>query len=714
VEKLLKDESNKMLKKSPIIILIFLISIFTSLAYTPDWQIDIITEIELDSSTITSQYIAGAGDPADDDSDANDIPLPPPAPGANIITYSITDSNDYLGEYKESLEVNDPKTWEIIQEGSREFKREDGLTQTMTWILTNVPNSLEIKLIDYGEDENRNNIVQEINLTSETSYSFNIDRPYNEYRYLIIEATLTEETCFEDWDCPDWEDIDCPESGIKTRTCTDLNDCGTTISRPDLATSCTYICNEDWDCPDWEDIDCPSSGIKVRTCTDDNNCGTTNQRPPITTTCTYICNEYWDCPDWDSIPCPESEIKTRTCTDLNDCGTTNDKPSESQSCSAACIEDWDCPLWSSIPCPASEIKTRTCTDKNACGTTDDKPSESQSCTYQQQTCSENSCSQTYQDYCSNNKLVEYNANKQKDSALIQDSCQNSYINNQCTDCTASCPAPPTQSYCVKDICNAECETNADCDDNNQLTTDTCQSCTCQHEVLECTTNSDCDDDSLCTNDQCNSETNTCQYSYNTNPCDDSLYCTTNDKCTGGTCIGQQRDCSSNDKNIGTCKYNPDNKDSTYDSYGFTSICDEEHNTCTLAPSDWKDDIRHTKDSRCEDDNDDNDCDPLWGCTQWSECNDGIRTRTCKDKNKCGKTKPKESISCEETKTNTEKKTESKTKLTKTSTPKEPKTQKKISAQPITVSYQKPNTLIGIIIILVIIIVGLSTYYIITK
>ncbi|MFW6242910.1 MAG: hypothetical protein ACOC2W_02015 [bacterium] len=65
--------------------------------------------------------------------------------------------------------------------------------------------------------------------------------------------------CDEDWDCTDW--TECVD-GQQTRTCTDLNDCGTTESRPSLDQSCepNPECEIDDDC------------LQGQECNDDGNC----------------------------------------------------------------------------------------------------------------------------------------------------------------------------------------------------------------------------------------------------------------------------------------------------------------------------------------------------------------------------------------------------------------------------------------------------------
>ncbi|NIM47350.1 MAG: hypothetical protein GTN40_04320 [Candidatus Aenigmarchaeota archaeon] len=56
----------------------------------------------------------------------------------------------------------------------------------------------------------------------------------------VVEITIEygEEACIENWDCTDWSEC---VGGTQTRTCTDLNDCGTTYDAPDPfeSRSCT-------------------------------------------------------------------------------------------------------------------------------------------------------------------------------------------------------------------------------------------------------------------------------------------------------------------------------------------------------------------------------------------------------------------------------------------------------------------------------------------
>jgi hypothetical protein len=54
---------------------------------------------------------------------------------------------------------------------------------------------------------------------------------------------------------------------------------------------------------------------------------------------------------------------------------------------------------------------------------------------------------------------------------------------------------------------------------------------------------DCDDAELCTTDSCNEDTDVCVHANNTLACDDGLFCTEQDVCSGGTCSGSARDCT---------------------------------------------------------------------------------------------------------------------------------------------------------------------------
>ncbi len=100
--------------------------------------------------------------------------------------------------------------------------------------------------------------------------------------------------------------------------------------------------------------------------------------------------------------------------------------------------------------------THTC-DQSTCGATCDENLD----------CPPNSCSETYNDYCVDKKLTEYDDDKIMDSTIVEGSCDNTCQNDcVCTNCSVDCPSPPTNTYCVKDVCGAECDSNDDCVSGN--------------------------------------------------------------------------------------------------------------------------------------------------------------------------------------------------------------------------------------------------------
>jgi len=83
--------------------------------------------------------------------------------------------------------------------------------------------------------------------------------------------------CYENWQCTAWSAC---TDGTQTRTCTDLNACGTTLFRPALTQDCG--CTEQWQCTAWSAC---ANETQARTCTDLNNCGTTASRPALSQAC---------------------------------------------------------------------------------------------------------------------------------------------------------------------------------------------------------------------------------------------------------------------------------------------------------------------------------------------------------------------------------------------------------------------------------------------
>jgi hypothetical protein len=100
-------------------------------------------------------------------------------------------------------------------------------------------------------------------------------------------------------------------------------------------------------------------------------------------------------------------------------------------------------------------------------------------------CGLSTCNATYTDYCDGKRLVEYDMDSSLDSTFVQDSCQNTCGGMcSCNECSPNCQAPQTHPHCSKDVCGGQCTTNADCDDGNGRTNDTCSNgCTCEHKCI---------------------------------------------------------------------------------------------------------------------------------------------------------------------------------------------------------------------------------------
>ncbi|MEM5871334.1 MAG: hypothetical protein QW051_00510 [Candidatus Aenigmatarchaeota archaeon] len=115
----------------------------------------------------------------------------------------------------------------------------------------------------------------------------------------------TKPPCKEDWRCTEWST--CPIYEIQTRTCVDINNCGTTYEKPEETRKCTYTpeanCSDGiinchhGGCEIW--IDCGGPCPPCATCSDGiKNCHRMSNR-------VILCEEDVDC----GGPCPPCEIK---------------------------------------------------------------------------------------------------------------------------------------------------------------------------------------------------------------------------------------------------------------------------------------------------------------------------------------------------------------------------------------------------------------------
>ena len=197
----------------------------------------------------------------------------------------------------------------------------------------------------------------------------------------------------------------------------------------------------------------------------------------------------------------------------------------------------------------------------------------------------NACSDnlwcTINDHCSSGQCIGDERNCGDNIPCTLDSCNEN--NDRCEHDTSTCQCtqdsdcndnnPCTDDSCVNYVCvNTNDDTNAcsdnlwctindhcssgqcvgderDCGDNIPCTLDSCNENNdrCEHDqdYCPCAEDSDCNDNNPCTDDSCVNYQCVNQND-NTNPCSDNLWCTINDHCSSGQCIGDERNCSDNE------------------------------------------------------------------------------------------------------------------------------------------------------------------------
>ncbi|MBT7241552.1 MAG: hypothetical protein HN878_03615 [Candidatus Diapherotrites archaeon] len=99
-------------------------------------------------------------------------------------------------------------------------------------------------------------------------------------------------------------------------------------------------CTENWNCTNWSNCD---NNNQTRTCTELNQCGTDTNKPIENQTCLSTpetCTENWTCTNWSECI---NELQQRTCQVVKDCPDINNQPAIQQSCSTPQInidEEW--------------------------------------------------------------------------------------------------------------------------------------------------------------------------------------------------------------------------------------------------------------------------------------------------------------------------------------------------------------------------------------
>lgn len=173
-------------------ILLACILLITFPLISASWDVKINSEIKGDSFVAMGQFIAGASDSATDDLDMFDGRMIE-NPSYSIPLYSIISKEYFMVDYKSDLISNQSKKWSIIQKGSREFRNLGVFTEKMTWDLSKTPPNLQVFLIDYGIDSTRESIINETNLRESSFYEFQVNKPYNIYRYFDLVITSLED-----------------------------------------------------------------------------------------------------------------------------------------------------------------------------------------------------------------------------------------------------------------------------------------------------------------------------------------------------------------------------------------------------------------------------------------------------------------------------------------------------------------------------------------
>ena len=155
--------------------------------------------------------------------------------------------------------------------------------------------------------------------------------------------------------------------------------------------------------------------------------------------------------------------------------------------------------------------------------------------------------------------------------------------------------------CENGVCVPDCSANADCDDGIACTEDACDTSIgkCTYRAMD----DRCDDGNPCTDDSCNSSQGCIFVNDDTNSCDDELFCTAQDRCRAGTCVGEGSPCNdyvactvdSCVEADDTCRYVPDDgacddgNVCTADSCDTDAGClydpDHEDEACTNAQGD---------------------------------------------------------------------------------------------------------------------------------
>ncbi|MFC1769163.1 MopE-related protein [Nanoarchaeota archaeon] len=171
--------------------MIFIVIILSSFiyAYTPDWSVNLISQIDGSNFTATGRFFASSGFPSIDQANSNDA-LMIQSPSYSIPMYTNVTSNLLMVDNRDEMSPGDSKTFEITQNASQEMGGVGTVNETLTWSLTGMSPNMGVTLVDYGDNSTRENIVQSIDLQQSSNYQFEVTNPLGEFRFFDLIVVL--------------------------------------------------------------------------------------------------------------------------------------------------------------------------------------------------------------------------------------------------------------------------------------------------------------------------------------------------------------------------------------------------------------------------------------------------------------------------------------------------------------------------------------------
>ena len=442
------------------------------------------------------------------------------------------------------------------------------------------------------------------------------------------------------------------------RTCNDSNVC-TTDSCNETTDVCvntnnSVSCNDGKYCTTGDTCSSGVCGGVARDCNDSNVC-TTDSCSEVGSTCVNApnanpCDDGLFCTTGDTCSGGVCATTPRNCSDSNVC-TTDTCNEATDVCvntnnASPCDDGLFCTTGDVCGGGACNGASRNCGDSNVC-TTDSCNETTDVCVNAPNTgpCDDGQFC-TVGDVCAGGVCATTPRNCADTNVCTTDSCNEA--TDVCVNANNASPCDDGQFCTTGDVCAAGACGGAarNCSDSNVCTTDSCNEATdvCVNannaspcdDGLFCTTGDvcsggvcaasprNCGDENVCTDDSCNEAADACVNANNTPPCDDGLFCTTGDVCGGGACSGASLDCG--DENVCTNDSCSEADDVCVNAPN-TGPCDDglfcttgdicEGGLCASSPLDCGDE------DVCTDDSCDDEADACVNANNTSPCDDGL-------------------------------------------------------------------------------------------